>query len=214
MGGQLRPAAGSVSVDGINLSTLSRSALYRLRYHMGILFQEGALFTDMNVFDNVAFLLREHTNLPADMIRDLVLMKLEAVGLRGAAFLDISQLSGGMARRVALARAIMLDPSLMLYDEPFTGQDPINCAVLLSLIKRLNTAMHLTSVVVTHDVHLVRQFADYMCVISSGRLMVSGTPDEVFACQQEDVRQFLEGLSDGPVAFQYPAKSIVEDLEL
>ena len=214
MGAQLTPNRGQLEVNGVQVSSLSRRGVRALRRKMGFLFQEGALFTDLNVFENVAFLLREHTELSDDMIRDLVLMRLEAVGLRGAAQLQTSELSGGMARRVALARAIMLDPELMMYDEPFTGQDPINRAVLLKLIRKLNDAFELTSVLVSHDINDVFSMADFVYVIANGRVIGSGTPEEVMNDPDPQVHQFVKGLPDGPVPFQYPANRYQEDLAL
>src|SRR3990167_8605513 len=214
MGGQLQPAAGQITVDGVNLSGLSRKALYQLRRKIGILFQEGGLFTDLNVFENVAFPLREHTRLPESMIHDLVLMHLEAVGLRGAAQLHIDQLSGGMARRVALARAIVMGPHLMMYDEPFTGQDPIGRGVLLRLIKELNDALKLTTLVVSHDVHETAQIADYMIIIFEGKIIGAGTPSELIGHPSPQVQQFVKGLADGPVSFHFPAKNYREELGL
>lgn len=210
--GQLTPKSGSISVAGLELHKLSRQQLYKARRQMGMLFQSGALFTNLTVFENVAFPLREHTQLPEDMIRDLVLMKLEAVGLRGARDLMSVQLSGGMARRVAMARALVLDPNLMLYDEPFTGQDPITMGVLVQLIKRLNNALGLTSVVVSHDVAETCSIADYVYVLSDGEIVGAGTPDELFADHTPAVYQFLHGLPDGVVPFHYPALEYAEDL--
>ncbi|MDH5324516.1 MAG: ATP-binding cassette domain-containing protein [Gammaproteobacteria bacterium] len=212
MGGQLKPSQGTVAVEGADVAKLKYTQLYALRKRMGMLFQNGALFTDINVFDNVAFPLREHTNLPDSMIRDLVLMKLEAVGLRGANQLMPSELSGGMARRVALARAIALDPMMIMYDEPFTGQDPISMGVLVRLLKTLNDALHLTSVLVSHDVKESLSIADYVYVISEGKVVEHGTPDTLRQSQSEWVQQFLEGLSDGPVPFHFPAADIETDL--
>ncbi|WP_295454778.1 ATP-binding cassette domain-containing protein [uncultured Thiodictyon sp.] len=210
--GQLRPDAGSIEVDGEPVETLGRSALYQLRRRMGMLFQSGALLTDLNVFDNVAYPLREHTKLNPAMVRKLVLLKLEAVGLRGARDLMPSALSGGMARRVALARAIALDPMMILYDEPFTGQDPISMGVLVTLIRQLNDASGLTSIVVSHDVCETASIADYIYVISNGQVMAQGTPAEIAAERSAWVRQFMDGLPDGPVHFQYPAPSLADDL--
>ena len=214
IGGQLRPASGVILVDGSNIHTLSQKQLYHARRKMGVLFQEGGLFTDLNVFENVAFPLREHTRLPEDMIRDLVLMHLEAVGLRGAAQLHIDQLSGGMARRVALARAIVLGPKIMMYDEPFSGQDPIGRGVLLRLIKELNDALKLTTLVVSHDVHETAQIADYMIIIFEGKIMGAGTPSELIGHPSPQVQQFVQGLADGPVSFHFPAKNYREELGL
>lgn len=212
IGGQLRPESGTILLDNQNVHQLTQKQLYQLRRSMGVLFQEGGLFTDLNVFENVAFPLREHTRLPEDMLRDLVLMHLEAVGLRGAASLRIDQLSGGMARRVALARAIILGPKLMMYDEPFAGQDPIGRGVLLRLIKELNDALNMTSVVVSHDVHEAALLADYVVIIFQGKIIGAGTPDEVIHHSSPEVQQFVQGLADGPVTFHYPAKNYKEEL--
>ena len=179
---------------------------------MGMLFQSGALFTDLSTFDNVAFPIREHTTLPEELIRKLVLMKLESVGLRGAAHLMPSELSGGMARRAALARAIALDPDLIMYDEPFTGQDPISMGVIVELIKKLNQALNLTSIVVSHDVTEVLSIADYAYIVANQRVIAQGTPEELVESQDPQVIQFLAGKADGPVRFHYPAKDYVEDL--
>jgi len=212
IGGQLRPSAGTVKVDGQSVPELSLRNLYRLRKRMGMLFQNGALLTDLNVFDNVAFPIREHTRLPEVMVRDLVLMKLEAVGLRGARDLMPSELSGGMARRVALARAIALDPTIILYDEPFTGQDPISMGVLVSLLRRLTDALQLTSVVVSHDVQECLSIADYVYVISAGKVVEHGTPQVLRQSASPWVQQFLKGERDGPVPFHYPAEDYAQDL--
>ena len=212
IGGQWQPAAGTVEFDGINVHQLKRAELFELRKKMGVLFQSGALLTDLTVFDNVAFPMREHTKLPESMIRDLVLMKLNAVGLRGARDLYPQQLSGGMSRRVALARAIALDPAMVMYDEPFTGQDPISMGVLMRLIRSLNDALGITSVVVSHDVEEVLSIADYAYVISGGRVLDQGTPQQIHASQSDFVQQFLKGQPDGPVAFHYKAKPYAEDL--
>ena len=212
IGGQLRPDAGSIVVDGEQVEKLDHKDLYQLRKRMGMLFQNGALLTDINVFDNVAFPLREHTRLPESMIRDLVLMKLQAVGLRGAHKLMPSELSGGMSRRVALARAITLDPMMIMYDEPFTGQDPISMGVLVSLLKRLNDALNLTSVLVSHDVKETLSIADYAYVISEGKVVEHGTAESIKNSQSEWVHQFIHGESDGPVPFHYSAPEIMEDL--
>jgi phospholipid/cholesterol/gamma-HCH transport system ATP-binding protein len=177
-----------------------------------MLFQSGALFNDLSVFENVAFPLREHTQLPADMIHDLVLMKLEAVGLRGAASLMPAELSGGMARRVALARAIALDPELVMYDEPFTGQDPISMGVLIKLIRSLNDALELTSIVVSHDVAEVLSIADYVYIMANGKIIAQGSPDQLAQDPPPLARQFLQGLADGPVGFHYPAPDYQADL--
>jgi len=212
IGGQLRPAHGSVTVDGSNVHRLRRSELFVLRKRMGMLFQSGALLTDMNVYDNVAFPLREHTHLPESMIRTLVLMKLQAVGLRGARNLMPNELSGGMARRVALARAIALDPMMIMYDEPFTGQDPISKGVLVHLIKSLNETLGLTSIIVSHDVHETSAIADYIYVVSDGKVIGEGTPSEIQSSPSEWVQQFMDGSADGPVHFHYPAKDLQDDL--
>ncbi|WP_294493632.1 ATP-binding cassette domain-containing protein [uncultured Ruminobacter sp.] len=213
IGGQLVPDAGSVMFDGINVHKLSRPDLYSLRRRMSMLFQSGALFTDLNVFDNVAYPIREHTKLPEEVIRDMVLMKLEAVGLRGAAGLMPHELSGGMARRAALARSIALDPELIMYDEPFTGQDPITMAVLLRLIKTLNRTLGLTSVVVTHDVSEILTIADYAYILAGTKVVAGGTPEELKKSEDPRVRQFIKGEYDGPVPFNYPTEvSYLKDL--
>jgi len=211
IGGLLLADKGTVTVFDENISDLSLGQLYRLRRRMALLFQSGALFTDLNVFDNVAFPLQEHTHLPADMIRDIVLMKLEAVGLRGAHELMPNELSGGMSRRVALARAIALDPELMLYDEPFTGQDPISMGVLVKLIHSLNEVLQLTSVIVSHDVKEVLSIADYVYIIASGKVIGEGTPTDIRHNKSEQVAQFVYGKPDGPVPFHYPAPEIEKD---
>ncbi|MDR2209143.1 MAG: ABC transporter ATP-binding protein [Azoarcus sp.] len=205
IGGQLRAGSGKVEVDGQNLGRLSTRALYAMRRRMGMLFQFGALFTDMNVFDNVAFPLHEHTVLPDELIRDLVLMKLHAVGLRGAQSLMPAELSGGMARRVALARAVALDPMLMLYDEPFAGLDPISLGVTGQLIRRLNDALGAASIMVTHDVQVSLDLVDYVYFVSNGIIVAQGTPEEIRASDDPFVRQFIRAESDGPVPFHYPA---------
>jgi len=212
IGGQLRPDAGRVEVAGQNVAALRSRELYRLRQRMGMLFQNGALLTDLSVFDNVAFPLREHTRLPERMIRDLVLMKLHAVGLRGARNLMPAQLSGGMARRVALARAIALDPEMVLFDEPFTGQDPISLGVLVSLLRSLTDALGLTSVLVSHDVQESLSIADYVYLISEGRVVEHGLPESLRQSGSAWVQQFLQGLGDGPVPFHYPAPDYRSDL--
>lgn len=212
IGGQLRPSAGSVVVDGLTVDKLRLRELYELRKRMGMLFQSGALLTDIDVFENVAFPLREHTKLPESMIRTLVLMKLQAVGLRGAGRLMPAELSGGMARRVALARAIALDPMMIMYDEPFTGQDPISMGVLVQLIRQLNDALGLTSIVVSHDVHETAAIADYIYLVSGGKVVGQGTPAELALSSSEWVRQFMQGLPDGPVPFHYPAPDYARDL--
>lgn len=210
--GQLRPDAGSIRVAGEEITRLDQKGLFRLRKRMGMLFQSSALLTDLNVFDNVAYPLREHTRLSPSLIRKLVLLKLEAVGLRGAWNLMPSELSGGMARRVALARAIALDPMMILYDEPFTGQDPISMGVLLALIRQLNDAAGLTSILVSHDVRETSQIADRVYLIAEGRVLAEGTPAELAQDPSPWVRQFMDGLPDGPVEFHYPAPPLAEDL--
>jgi len=212
IGGQLFPAQGTIIVDGNNVHRLRRADLYNLRKRMGMLFQSGALLTDMNVFDNVAFPLREHTHLPESMIRTLVLMKLQAVGLRGARNLMPNELSGGMARRIALARAIALDPMMIMYDEPFTGQDPISKGALVHLIKSLNTILGLTSIIVSHDVQETAAIADYIYVIAEGKIVGQGTPKEIEQSKSDWVQQFMTGAADGPAHFHYPAKDYVDDL--
>lgn len=211
-GRQLKPQAGQIEIDGQILSQLSQRQLYALRKRMGMLFQNGALLTDLNVYENVAFPLREHTQLPESMIRNLVLMKLQAVGLRGARDLDPSELSGGMSRRVALARAIALDPMLMMYDEPFTGQDPISLGVLVRLIRAINDALSLTSVIVSHDIHETASIADYIYILSDGCVVGQGTPDELKNSDSAWVKQFLNAESDGPVPFHYAAPDYRTDL--
>lgn len=212
IGGQLRPDSGSVRVDGLEVPRLSLKELYALRKRMSMLFQNGALLTDLNVFDNVAFPIREHTRLPESMVRDLVLMKLEAVGLRGARELMPNELSGGMARRVALARAIALDPMMVMFDEPFTGQDPISMGVLVSLLRTLTDALGLTSVVVSHDVNDCLTIADYVYVVSEGKVVEHGTPQVLSQSKSPWVKQFLRGERDGPVPFHYPAPDYGDDL--
>lgn len=205
IGGVVRATAGTTSVFGEEVGALDVDRLYRLRRRMGMLFQFGALFTDLSVFDNVAFPLRERTPLPERLIRDLVLMKLQAVGLRGAARLMPHQLSGGMARRVALARAVALDPQLMMYDEPFTGLDPISLAVIGALIRELNDALGASSIIVTHDVQESMRIVDYLYFIAHGRVVFHGTPAAVAASEEPFVRQFVHGERDGPVPFHQPA---------
>ncbi len=212
IGGQLKPDHGTVIIDQKNVHQLSHKELYRLRKRMGMLFQSGALLTDMSVYDNIAFPIREHTSLTEPMIRSLVLMKLQAVGLRGARDLMPNELSGGMARRVALARAITLDPMMIMYDEPFTGQDPISLGVLVELIKKLNTTLALTSIIVSHDVQETASIADYIYVISGGSIVGKGTPEQLEQSDSKWVQQFMRGDADGPVPFHYPAKDYMEDL--
>jgi phospholipid/cholesterol/gamma-HCH transport system ATP-binding protein len=214
IGGQLHPQAGRVLVAGQSVPDLAREELFAMRRRIGMLFQFGALFTDLTVFENIAFTLREHTNLPDELIRDLVLMKLNAVGLRGTAQLRPAELSGGMARRVALARAIALDPMLVLYDEPFAGLDPISLGVVGQLIRELNDALGITSVVVTHDVYESLKIVDYLYFVSEGRIIAQGTPEEVHASSDPFVRQFVDGAPDGPVPFHYPAPPYAEELAL
>ena len=214
IGGALKPTSGSLLIDGIDMGRLDEKGLYRLRRRMGMLFQFGALFTDMTVYENVAFVLREHTDLPEEMIRDLVFMKLNAVGLRGAHDLMPSELSGGMARRVALARAIALEPSLILYDEPFAGLDPISLGVTGNLIRRLTDTLGVTSIVVTHDVQESLKMVDYVYFVSEGVIEARGTPDEIKASRVPYVHQFVHGEEDGPVPFHYPAPTYAEDLGL
>ena len=212
MGAQLRPSAGEVWVNGQNLPKLSRSDLFDARKQMGVLFQSGALFTDLDVFENVAFPLRVHTKLPEDMIRDIVLLKLQAVGLRGAVDLMPDELSGGMKRRVALARAIALDPQILMYDEPFVGQDPIAMGVLVRLIRLLNDALGLTSIVVSHDLAETASIADYLYVVGDGQVLGQGTPQELMESDNPRIRQFMTGDPDGPVPFHYPAPDYRDDL--
>jgi len=211
IGGQLRPQQGRITVAGQDVAALDRDGLFAMRRKIGMLFQFGALFTDLSVFENVAFPMREHTELPDELIRDLVLMKLNAVGLRGAAQLRPSELSGGMARRVALARAIALDPMLVMYDEPFAGLDPISLGVVGQLIRKLNDALGITSVVVTHDIYESLKIVDYIYFVSEGRIVAQGTPDAVRASSESFVRQFVDGAPDGPVPFHYPARPLDEE---
>lgn len=211
---QLKPSSGNIFVDGQNVHALTRAELYQLRRRMGVLFQSGALFTNLNVYENVAFPLREHTDLDEEMIHDLVLMKLQAVGLRGARNLKPNQLSGGMSRRVALARCLALDPDLLMYDEPFTGQDPITMGVLVSLIKKINHALGITSIIVSHDVAETASIADYIYILYDGKIIGQGTPSQISNTESPDINQFIKGLPDGAVPFHYPAKKYQEDLEL
>ena len=212
IGGQLKAQSGSVRVAGQDIARLDSRALYAVRRRMGMLFQFGALFTDMSVFENVAFPMREHTDLSEELIRDLVLMKLNAVGLRGAHALMPGEISGGMARRVALARAVALDPDLILYDEPFAGLDPISLGVTANLIRSLTQALGATSVLVTHDVAESLAIADYVYFIASGKVAAEGTPDALSRSTDPFVRQFVDGAPDGPVPFHYPAPSYASDL--
>jgi len=212
IGGQIRPDSGEVMVDGQDVCRMSRDELFEFRKQIGMLFQSSALFTDLSVFENVAFPLRVHTRLPEEVIRDLVLMKLNAVGLRGARDLQPSELSGGMARRVALARAIALDPALLMYDEPFTGQDPIAMGVLVSLIKNLNLALKTTALVVSHDIHETTSIADKLFVIADGKVIGEGSPESLRSNDSERIRQFMHGSPDGPVPFHYPADDFLYDV--
>lgn len=212
MGGQERPSQGRVTVGNQAILDLNREQLYQARRKMGLLFQSGALFTNLNVFENVAFPLREHTQLSNSFIRDIVLMKLQAVGLRGARDLMTNELSGGMARRVALARAIVLDPELIMYDEPFTGLDPLSMGVIVKLIKELNTTLGLTTVMVSHDVQETLSIADYVYLIAQGRVVGEGTAEQIRKDKSPWVEQFINGLPDGVVPFHYPAKDYKEDL--
>lgn len=213
MGGQLYPNLGSITFDGVNIHQCSRTHLYQIRKRMSMLFQSGSLFTDMNVFDNVAFPLVEHSGLPKEIIRKIALMKLEAVGLRGAANLMPSELSGGMQRRIALARAIALEPEVIMYDEPFAGQDPIAMGVLAQLIKDLSNALNLTSIVVSHDVHAVMDIADYIYVIADKKIIAQGSPDKLKKDQSNlQLIQFLQGMPDGPVPFHYSENDYLKEL--
>jgi phospholipid/cholesterol/gamma-HCH transport system ATP-binding protein len=212
IGGQLRAQSGSVTVEGQEVSSLSLDGLYRMRRRMGMLFQHGALFTDLSVFDNVAFPLRENTSLPEEMIRDLVLLKLHAVGLSNAAPLKPAEISGGMARRVALARAVALDPQLIMYDEPFAGLDPISMGVIANLIRKLNDALGLTTILVSHDVHESFMIADYVYFLSQGRIVAHGSPAQMMDSDDPYVKQFVHAEADGPVPFHYPGRSITEQL--
>ncbi|MDP1558218.1 MAG: ABC transporter ATP-binding protein [Nitrosomonas sp.] len=212
--GSVTPSAGYVKFDHQMVHQLNRNALFKLRRKMGMLFQFGALFTDLSVFDNVAFQMREHTNLPETMIRDLVLMKLQAVGLRGAHQMMPTELSGGMARRVALARSIALDPALIMYDEPFTGLDPISLSIIGSLIRRLTDALGMTSIIVTHDVQESLKIVDYVYFIADGVIAAEGTPQEVSQSVAPFVHQFVHGEEEGPVPFHYPADAYGMDLNL
>ncbi len=212
IGGQLKPQRGTVFFHGEDIPSMKTKKLYEVRKKMGMLFQSGALLTDMSVFDNIAFPMREHTELPEVMIRDMVLMKLQAVGLRGARDLNPSQLSGGMARRVALARAIALDPEMILYDEPFTGQDPISMGALVELIRSMNDALELTSVIVSHDIHETLAIADKIYIISQGKVVGHGSPQEMNQSDSPWINQFVHGEADGPVPFHYPACSYKDDI--
>lgn len=210
--GQLTPDTGEVLVDGYDLGELSRNEILQLRKRMSLLFQSGALFTDLTVFENVAFALREHTQLPEHMIRDLVLLRLDSVGLRGTAQLMPSQLSGGMARRVALARSLALDPEFIMYDEPFTGQDPISMGVLVNLIKQVHVNLNLTSVLVSHDVNEALSIADQVFILAQGKIIGSGTPQAIQQSENPLVQQFLQGDAHGPVPFHYPANNLADQV--
>lgn len=212
IGGQLKPQSGKILFDNEDIPTLSRSRLYEVRKRMSMLFQSGALFTDLSVFDNVAYPLREHLNLPKPILHNLVLMKLQSVGLRGAAHMMPSELSGGMARRAALARAIALDPELIMFDEPFAGQDPISMGVIVKLISEINQSLGLTCIVVSHDVDEVLSIADYAYIVAEQQIIASGTPQSLRDNNDMRVKQFLDGLADGPVPFHYPANDYKVDL--
>jgi len=212
IGGRLRPTRGQVLVDGLNVPALNKKELYALRLRMGMLFQHGALLTDLSVFENVAFPIREHTKLPESLLRHVVLMKLQTVGLRGARDLMPWELSGGMARRVALARTIALEPMVILYDEPFTGLDPISMGVIAKLIRELNQALGITSIVVSHDVAETALISDYAYLLGDGRILGQGTPAELQRSSSPHVRQFMDGLPDGPVPYTYPANDYLDDL--
>jgi phospholipid/cholesterol/gamma-HCH transport system ATP-binding protein len=214
IGGQLEPARGGIRVDGKVVHELAPDALYELRRKMGMMFQSSGLFTDLTVYENIAFPIREHYELPEELVRSLVLMKLDAVGLRGARDMMPGDLSGGMTRRVALARAIATDPMIAMYDEPFAGLDPISLNVIATLIRKLNDALGLTSIIVTYDVSESLKVVDYIYVIADGKLMGEGTPDEVLASSDPYLNQFLKALPDGPVRFHFPAKPLAEELRL
>jgi len=212
LGAQLKPNSGNIWLGEKNIPTLKRKELFEVRKQIGMLFQSGALFSDLNIYENVAFPLRVHTDLPDDMIHDLVLMKLHAVGLRGARDLMPSELSGGMARRAALARAIALDPEIIMYDEPFAGQDPISMGVLVRLIRLLNKAIGITSIIVSHDLQETASIADYIYIIADGKVIGEGTPEQVMTDRSAKVHQFTHGTSDGPVPFHFPAPEYSEDI--
>lgn len=209
---QLVPDSGSICIDGVDISTLNQAGLYRLRQRFGMLFQNGALLTDMTVFENVAFPLREHTKLSNRLIRHVVLTKLHAVGLRGAADLMPGELSGGMARRVALARAMVMDPDILFYDEPFVGLDPISMGVIVRLVRCMNDALGITSIIVSHDIQEVSTVADSSFLIADGNVAAAGSPEELSNTSSELVRQFMHGMADGPVAFHYSAPGYAEQL--
>ncbi len=212
IGGRLKPDTGDIRVNDVSVPSLNRRDLYALRKQMGMMFQSSALLTDLNVFENIAFPIYEHTELPDELVKNLVLSKLQMVGLRGARHLMPAELSGGMTRRVALARAIALDPMLVMYDEPFTGLDPISLGVIVKLIREVNDALQMTSVVVTHDVAEGCSIADYVYLLGQGRVIGQGTPEEMSGTKSPEVRQFMGGLPDGPVAYHYPARDYKEDL--
>ncbi|HBY86867.1 MAG TPA: phospholipid ABC transporter ATP-binding protein MlaF [Colwellia sp.] len=212
IGGQIKPESGNIIFAGKNIPLLSRSDLYEVRKDMSMLFQSGALFTEMSVYDNIAFPIREHTQLSEEIIEKIVLMKLEAVGLRGARHLQPSELSGGMARRVALARAIALDPELILYDEPFAGQDPISMGVIVRLIRSLSDALGLTSIVVSHDVPEVMSIADYIYIVAEKKIIGHGTPEQIRQDSSPLVQQFIQGEADGAVPFHYEAPAYSDEL--
>ena len=214
IGGQLRPGRGSIKVEGKNIHALDTDALYKLRLEMGMMFQNSGLFTDLSVYENVAFPIRENFDLPEELVRRLVLMKLHAVGLRGAKDMLQADLSGGMTRRVALARAIATDPDFMMYDEPFAGLDPISLHQIRELIRALNQSFGLTSIVVTYDVHEALQVADYVYVISDGAVLGKGTPQEIVASPDPYLKQFVNALPDGPVRFHFPGPTLEQDLRL
>ncbi len=209
---QLRPDRGTIFVDGIDIAKLNQKQLYEFRRRFGMLFQNGALLTDYSVFENVAFPLREHTKLPNRLIRHIVLTKLHAVGLRGAADMMPSELSGGMSRRVALARAMVMDPHILIYDEPFVGLDPISMGVIVRLVRQMNDALGISSILVSHDVHEIASVADCSYLISDGKVAASGSPDELSKTSSEVVKQFMHGMADGPVAFHYAAPNYTEQL--
>ncbi|MDA0681498.1 MAG: ATP-binding cassette domain-containing protein [Proteobacteria bacterium] len=209
---QLIPDSGCILVEGIDISTLNQKALYKLRRRFGMLFQNGALLTDISVFENVAFPLREHTRLPNRLIRHIVLTKLHAVGLRGAADMMPTELSGGMARRVALARAMVMDPDILIYDEPFVGLDPISMGVIVRLVRKMNDALGISSILVSHDVQEIATVADCSFLISGGKVAASGSPDELVNTRSELVRQFMHGMADGPVPFHFSAPNYAEQL--
>jgi phospholipid/cholesterol/gamma-HCH transport system ATP-binding protein len=214
IGGQLKPWSGQVLIDGVDLASLDETGLYAARRRMGMLFQFGALFTDLSAFENVAFPLREHTDLSETLIHDLVLMKLNAVGLRGARDLRPAEVSGGMARRIALARAIALDPELIMYDEPFAGLDPISMGVAARLIHDLNDALGATSLVVSHDVHETFQIAHQVVFLAQGRIAAQGSPKDIQNSSDPLVQQFIKAQADGPVSFHYPANSMAQDFRM